>query len=88
MEILVTVLAILSLIFATFVIIEKIIFDRKIHSTDIGMTGRDVEDCTGLKLHVLKVDGATYYAHIYSKFKLFKYRFVFLNGKLLSKQRD
>ena len=68
MEILVTVLAILSLIFATFVIIEKIIFDRKIHSTDIGMTGRDVEDCTGLKLHILKVDGATYYAHIYSKF--------------------
>ena len=63
---------------------------NKVNSIITGMTGRQIEKITGLKVYILDVSdgGKTYYATIRSRLTIFKYRLVFFEGKLLSKIAD
>lgn len=88
MEIFFSIIAVLSLIFCIGIIIDRTIFDRKMRNIQVGMTGKEIEAASGYKLLVLKVDKNTYYARIQSTFTVFKYRLVFFNGKLISKQKE
>jgi hypothetical protein len=88
MEIFFSIVAILSLVFCTLVIIDKTIFDSKIREIDNGMTGKEVQNVSGKKLEIIKIDGNTYYARIKSSMKFYRYRLVFFNGRLISKQRE
>lgn len=88
MEIFFGIIAILSLVFCSVVIIDKTIFDNKIRNIDSGMTGKEVQEAAGRKLEIVKIEGNTYYARIKSHLRFFRYRLVFFNGRLISKQRE
>lgn len=89
-EIIFSIISILSLIFCTVIIIDRTIFTQKMHSIETGMTGKEIQEATGLKIRVTKIEnrGTIYYAKVHSFLTLFKYRLAFCNGKLVSKQRD
>lgn len=88
MEIFFGILAMLSIIICTLIIVDKTLFEKKINSIDVGMTGREIQENTGLRLRIIKVDGNTYYARVISVSTIFKYRFAFYDGKLVNKQRE
>lgn len=88
MEIFFSIVAVLSLLFCSVIIVDKTLFDRKIHYIESGMTGKEVEKVCGRKLEVLKVEKDTYYARLTSYLTIFHYRLVFFNGRLISKQRE
>lgn len=88
LEIVFSIISILSLIFCTAVMIDMTLFNSKIRDVRTGMTGKEIQRQTNLKLKILKVDGNVYYAQIISTLTMFKYRLVFCNGRLISKQRD
>lgn len=87
-EIFFAVVSVLSLVFCTAVIIDKAIFTQKVRDIMTGMTGRQIQELTGLKLQITKVSGNVFYARVSSGLSVFKYRLAFCNGKLISKQRD
>lgn len=70
------------------VMIDMILFFQKMKDVKTGMTGKQIQNVTGYKLQILKIDDAVYYARVTSKLKMFKFRLVFCNGKLINKQRD
>lgn len=88
LEIIFAILSVLSLVFCVAVMIDMTIFNSKIRDVKSGMTGKEIQRITNLKLKILKIDGNVYYAQIISTLTMFKYRLVFCNGKLISKQRD
>lgn len=88
MEVFFSILAIASLIFCSVIIIDKTIFDKRLRDVESGMTGKEVEQKTGRKLEILKIESGSYYARISSILRIFHYRLVFLNGRLISKQRE
>lgn len=88
MEIFFSIVAVLSLIFCSVIIIDKTIFDKRIRDIENGMTGKEVEKVTGRKLQIIKIERDTYYARLTSILTIFKYRLVFFNGRLISKQRE
>lgn len=88
MEIFFSIVAILSLLFCSVVIIDRTIFDKKIREIETGMTGKDVERVTGRKLQIIKIEKNAYYARLTSTLTIFKYRLVFYNGTLVSKTRE
>lgn len=88
MEIFFSILAVLSLIFCSVIIIDRTIFDKRIRDIENGMTGKEVEKVTGRKLQIIKIEKDTYYARLTSILTIFKYRLVFFNGRLISKQRE
>lgn len=88
MEIFFSILTVLALIFCVCIIIDRTIFDRRIKSIKTGMTGKEVEKASGYKIQVLSIDKNTYYARVQSTLTIFKYRLVFFNGKLISKQKE
>lgn len=90
MEIFFAIIAMLALGFCIIVIIDRAIFNYKVNTIITGMTGRQIENLTGLKVYILDVSdgGKTYYATIRSKLTIFRYRLVFFEGKLLSKIAD
>ena len=88
MEIFFSIVAVLSLIFCSVIIIDKTIFDKRIRDIENGMTGKEVEKVTGRKLQIIKIEKDTYYARLTSILTIFKYRLVFFNGRLISKQRE
>lgn len=88
MELVFSILAVASLIFCSVVIIDKTIFDKRLRDVESGMTGYEVERKTGKCLEILKIEGGTYYARVSSILKIFHYRLVFFNGRLISKQRE
>ena len=58
MEIFFSIVAVLSLIFCSVIIIDKTIFDKRIRDIENGMTGKEVEKVTGRKFITVKgVDG-------------------------------
>ena len=87
-EIIFSIISVLSLIFCILVIVDSTIFSQKIKEVRTGMTGKEVQDITNMKLKILKIEGNVYYARISSYLTMFRYRLVFCNGKLISKQRD
>jgi len=88
MELVFSILAIASLIFCSVIIIDKTIFDKRLRDVETGMTGREVERKTGRRLEILKIENGSYYARLSSILRIFHYRLVFFNGKLISKQRE
>lgn len=89
MEIFFSIVSILSLIFCILVIVDMTLFSHKIRIITTGMTGKEIQVSTGLKLKILKIEpGNVYYARINSHLNFFRYRLVFYNGKLISKQKD
>ena len=88
MEIFFSIVAVLSLLFCSVVIIDRTIFEKKIKDIQTGMTGKEVEEVTGRKLQILKVERTTYYARLTSALTIFRYRLVFFNGRLISKTRE
>ena len=88
MEIFFSIVAVLSLIFCSVIIIDRTIFDKRIRDIENGMTGKEVEKVTGRKLQIIKLEKDTYYARLTSILTIFKYRLVFFNGRLISKQRE
>ena len=88
MEIFFSIVAVLSLVFCSVIIIDKTIFDKRIRDIENGMTGKEVEKVTGRKLQIIKIEKDTYYARLTSILTIFKYRLVFFNGRLISKQRE
>ena len=86
-EIIFSIFSIASLLFFTLVVIDRVIFENKLKTVAEGMTGAQIQESSGLKLEILKVSGNTYYARIQSRLTIFKCRLIFLNGKLVSKQR-
>lgn len=88
MEIFFSIVAVLSLIFCSVIIIDRTIFDKRIRDIENGMTGKEVEKVTGRKLQIIKIEKDTYYARLTSILTIFKYRLVFFNGRLISKQRE
>lgn len=88
MEIFFSIVSILSLIFCILVIVDMTIFSSKMRNVSSGMTGKEIQDATGLKLKILKIESGVYYARIVSSLSFFHYRLVFCNGKLISKQKD
>lgn len=88
MEIFFSIIAVLSLIFCSVVVIDKTIFDKRIKDIETGMTGKEVEKVTGRKLEILKLEKDTYYARLTSILTIFRYRLVFFNGRLISKHRE
>ena len=87
-EIIFSIISILSLIFCILVIVDSTIFSQKIKEVRTGMTGKQVQEATNMKIRILKVEGNVYYARLSSYLTMFRYRLVFCNGRLLSKQRD
>lgn len=85
MELFFGIVSILSMLFAAVVLVDKTIFTYHIRQATRGMTGKQIQEITGLKLKIYKVDGKTYYALVHSTLTMFKYRLVFYEGKLLSK---
>lgn len=85
-EIFLSIVLAISCIFSTLIVIDKAIFVQKTKNIRIGMTGKEVQDETGLKIRFLKIEGNSYYALVQSKLTVFKLRLVFVDGQLLSKQ--
>lgn len=79
--------ALLAVGFCVIVFADKITFDKKIQNIEQGMTGKQIENKANLKLDVIRIEGNTYYAKIYSPLKMFKYQLLFKDGKLLQKHR-
>lgn len=88
MEIFFCILAVLSLIFCSVVVVDKTIFDLNMRKIDPGMTGKEIERETGRKVTIVSIEKDRFYARIVSPLTLFRYRLIFINGKLVSKQRD
>lgn len=88
MEIFFSIVSILSLAFCTLVIIDRIVFMQSMKAIDRGMTGKEIQEMSGLKIEIVKVSGNTYYGIVKSKMTIFKYKLMFLDGKLVSKVRD
>lgn len=86
-EIFFSIISILSLAFCSIIIIDKSLFTQKLRNIEFGMTGKEVQEAANIRLEIVKIDGNIYYARIKSYLSLFKYRLVFCNGKLFSKQR-
>lgn len=87
-EVFFAIVSILSLLFCSAVIIDKTVFTQKVREISAGMTGREIQNITGLKVKITEVKGNVFYARINSTLSLFRYRLAFCNGKLVSKQRD
>ena len=87
-ELVFSIISILSLVFCILVMTDMIIFLQKVKEIKTGMTGKEIQRITGLKLKIIRIESNVYYAQIISHFTMFKYRLVFCNGKLISKQRD
>lgn len=87
-EIVFSILSILSLIFCITVMVDMTVFNQKVKEIRKGMTGKQIQNLTGLKLKILKVEANVYYAQVTSVLTMFRYRLVFCNGKLINKQRD
>ena len=88
MEILFSILAVGALIFCVVMIVDKTVFDKKIKEIGLGLTGKEIQDMTGKKLKIVKVEGNSYQAIVMSTLTIFKYRLVFFEGKLISKQKE
>lgn len=88
MEIFFTIIAIASLVFCVFVVVDKVIFDRVIKDIPTGSTGKDIQARTNHKLRIVKIEKESYQAIITSRLTLFKYRLIFFKGKLISKQKE
>ena len=86
-EIVLLIILILSCIFCMLIVIDKALFVQKTRNILMGMTGKEIQDNFNLKIYFLSIEGDTYYALIRSKLTIFKMRLVFVNGKLLAKQR-
>lgn len=88
MEIFFSILAVLSLIFCAFIVIDKTVFDRKLKRLKIGMTGKEIEEQENFRIQILDVKGLTYTARVFSKLTIFKCKLFFQDGKLMSKQKE
>lgn len=88
LEITFSIISVLSLIICLAIMIDRTLFMSKIRDVRSGMTGKQIQNLTGLKIKVIKVDGTVYYAIVSSYMTIFRYRLVFCNGKLINKQRD
>lgn len=85
------VLTVISLIVCTGIIIDRVIFVKNMKKVGYGMTGREIEAATGLKLHIsnLSVTGnGNYEAIVTSKATIFKYTLIFKDGKLYRKKAN
>ena len=88
MEIFFSIVSLASLVFCTGIITDRVIFMNSMKMISVGMTGQEIQEISGLKITIIKISGKTYYGQVQSKLSIFKYRLVFLNGKLISKIRD
>lgn len=89
MEIFFSIITVLSLVFCIGIIIDKTIFDMQTRNIETGMTGKEIEAVSKCKVYVISIkNNNTYYARIQSKLTIFKYRLVFFNGRLISKQKE
>lgn len=88
MEIFFSIVSLASLVFCTLIIVDRVVFMQALKMVSVGMTGQEIQEISGLKVMILRVSGNTYYGRVQSKLSIFKYRLVFLNGKLVSKVRD
>ena len=88
MEIFFSILAVLSLTFCTFIVVDKTVFDRKLKRLKIGMTGKEIEEQENFRIQILDVKGSTYTARVFSKLTIFKCKLFFQDGKLMSKQKE
>jgi hypothetical protein len=70
------------------VIVDKILFDKKLKQVKKGMTGKEISK-TGLQLKIENINPKknTFEATIHSKFKFYKYRLYFVDGKYQKKVR-
>jgi len=85
------VLTVISLIVCTGIIIDRVLFSKNIKKIDYGMTGREIEALTGLKLHIINlsvVNTNDYEAIVTSKATIFKYTLIFKDGKLYRKKAN
>lgn len=87
-EIIFAIISVLSLLFCAAVIIDRAIFSQKVADIMTGMTGREIQDATKLKVEITEVKGNVFYARVRSTLSIFRYRLAFCNGRLISKQRD
>lgn len=88
MEIIFSIIAVLSLIFCVVIIVDRTIFLRKLKEVEVGMTGKQVEEAAGYPLQIVSIEGTSYQAVVKSFLTIFKYRLVFYNGRLVTKQRE
>lgn len=87
LEIIFTILAVLSLLFLVAVVVDKTIFDRRLKDAKKGMTGKEVQKNTGFKMKVIQIEGNQYTAEVRSFITLFKCKLIFVNGRLIIKQK-
>ena len=87
MEIFFSIVLIVSCVFCILVVMDRAIFAQRTKTVEIGMTGKEVQQNTGLKLKIINVEGNNYTAILFSTSTFFKLRLVFTNGRLISKQR-
>lgn len=88
MEVIFSIIAVLSLVFCVVIIVDRTIFTRKIKEIEVGMTGKEVEEAAGYPLQIVSIEGTSYQAVVRSFLTIFKYRLIFYNGKLVTKQRE
>lgn len=81
------VILVISCVFCALIVIDRALFSQKLRQIESGMTGKEIQDQTGLMIKILKIEGSAYYAMVSSKLTIFKMRLVFINGRLISKQR-
>ena len=95
MDVFFAILAVLSFIICTAIIVDKTIFDYRFKKVKMGMTGKEVQAACRYKINPESIKILSdkngyngYEAIIKSYLTIFKYRLIFKkDGKLLVKQR-
>lgn len=88
MEIVFGIISVLALVFCIIIVLDRALFMYKIKKIKNGMTGRQIENETNLRLRIFKIEGNSYNAQVISMLTIFKYRLTFFEGKLISKVRE
>ena len=72
-------------VFALVVLLDKGFFKRKIEKVELGMTGEEIQNEHNIKFRNITVSENGYTAKVSSFTRLFKYEFIFEEGKLIGK---
>lgn len=87
LEVIFTILAVLSMLFFIMIVVDKTIFDRRLKDAKKGMTGKEIQNKTGFTMRVIQAEGNQYTAEVRSFITLFKCKLIFVDGRLLTKQK-
>lgn len=80
--------AVLIISATTLIIIDKVDITKKFNEVEPGMTGKAIQDQTHRKLQIVNVNrDGSYEAVLRSRFRLYKFKLYFKNGKYERRER-